>query len=78
MYAIRSYYASDVATRGGSDGGNASDTGYIPSFFYTRVISPGSRFGFSVAAPFGGGLDYGDDFVGRYSVQNVSLESLSS
>lgn len=70
-------FSSDVATRGGSDGGNASDTAYIPSFFYTRVISPQSRFGLSVAAPFGGGLDYGDNFVGRYSVQKVSLESLS-
>jgi long-chain fatty acid transport protein len=70
-------FSSDVADRGGSDGGNAAETGYIPSFFYTRVVSPQSRFGFSVAAPFGGGLDYGDDFVGRYSVQNVILESLS-
>jgi long-chain fatty acid transport protein len=70
-------FDSDVATRGGSDGGNAADTAVIPSFFYTRVLSPESRFGFAVGAPFGGGLDYGDDFVGRYSVQSVTLESLA-
>ena len=70
-------FSSDVATRGGSDGGNAADTAYIPSFFYTRVLSPEARFGFAVGAPFGGGLDYGDDFVGRYSVQSVTLESLA-
>lgn len=70
-------FSSKVADRGGSDGGNAADPAYIPSFFYTKVLSPESRLGFSVAAPFGGGLDYGDDFVGRFSVQKVLLESLS-
>jgi long-chain fatty acid transport protein len=66
-----------VAERDGSDGGNAADVGVIPSIFYTKVLSERSRFGFSIAAPFGGGVDYGDDFVGRYAVQNVTLESLA-
>ena len=69
-------FKSTVADRGGSDGGNAGETGVIPSFFYTKVLSEHSRFGFSIAAPFGGGVDYGDDFVGRYSVQSVSLTGL--
>ncbi|UCH53734.1 MAG: outer membrane protein transport protein, partial [Pseudomonadota bacterium] len=66
-----------IATGGGSDGGNAADVAAIPSFFYNKVLSERSRLGFSVTAPFGGGLDYGDDFVGRYSIQNVSLASLA-
>ena len=69
-------FKSTVATRGGSDGGNAGETGVIPSFFYTKVLSEHSRLGFSIAAPFGGGVNYGDDFVGRYSVQKVLLAGL--
>lgn len=75
--APKAEFDSEVATAGGSDGGNAAEPGVIPSFFYTKVLSERSRFGFSVTAPFGGGLDYGDDFVGRYAVQNVSLAGLA-
>jgi long-chain fatty acid transport protein len=66
-------FDSSVATAGGSDGGNSLETGFIPSFFYTRVLTDKTRFGFSAVAPFGGGLDYGEDFVGRYAVQRVEL-----
>ena len=40
-------FDSSVATAGGGDGGNAGDTAAVPSFFYTRVLSDESRFGFS-------------------------------
>lgn len=70
-------FKPDVATGGGSDGGNAAQPGVIPSFFYTKVLSERSRLGFSVTAPFGGGFDYGEDFVGRYAVQKVSLAGLA-
>jgi long-chain fatty acid transport protein len=70
-------FDSDVATGGGSDGGNAAETVFIPSVFYTRVLSEKSRFGISLVAPVGGGVDYGDDFVGRYAVQNVELSGLA-
>lgn len=66
-------FDSSVADAGGSDGGNSLETSYIPSFFYTRVLTDETRFGFSAVAPFGGGLDYGDDFVGRFAVQRVEL-----
>jgi len=70
-------FDSSVAEAGGSDGGNAGDVAVIPSFFYTHVVSDNSRVGFSVVAPLGGGIDYGDNFVGRYAIQNVSLEGLA-
>ena len=70
-------FDSRVATAGGSDGGNAGEPAFIPSFFYTRVLSGRSRLGLSVVAPFGGGFDYGDDFVGRYALQNVSLSGVA-
>ena len=70
-------FDSSIATAGGSDGGNAGNVAAIPSFFYTRVLSDESRFGFSVVAPIGGGVDYGDNFVGRYAMQDVTLSALA-
>jgi len=70
-------FDSDVATGGGSDGGNAAEPIFIPSLFYTRVLSEKSRFGLSLVASVGGGVDYGDDFVGRYVVQSVELSGLA-
>ncbi len=70
-------FDSDIATAGGSDGGNALEPVIIPSLFYTRVLSEKSRLGFAIVASAGGGVDYGDDFVGRYSVQNVELSGLA-
>jgi long-chain fatty acid transport protein len=77
VLGARVEFDSSTATGGGSDGGNAADSVVIPSIFYTRVLSEKSRFGLSVVAPIGGGVDYGDDFVGRYVVQNVELAALA-
>jgi long-chain fatty acid transport protein len=63
---------SSATTGTGSDGGNAGIVAGIPSFFYVKKIDERSRFGFSVVAPLGGGVDYGDSFVGRY--QTISAE----
>ncbi len=70
-------FDSSVATAGGSDGGNAGDVSAIPSYFHVKILSDDTRLGFSVVAPFGGGLDYGDNFVGRYAIQNVVLGGLA-
>ena len=69
-------FDSSVATAGGSDGGNAADPAGVPSLFYTRVLSDETRFGFSFVAVGAGGVDYGDDFVGRYSIQNVEMANI--
>ena len=66
-------FDSSVATSGGSDGGNAGDIAAIPSFFYVNKFSDNLRLGFSVAGTMGGGIDYGDSFVGRYSTTYAEL-----
>jgi long-chain fatty acid transport protein len=66
-------FDSSVATAGGGDGGNASEVAAIPSVFYTRVLSEEARFGVSFVVVGGGGVDYGDNFTGRYSIQNVEM-----
>jgi len=62
-----------VAEGGGKDGGNAGNVIPIPSLFYVKKLSDRGRFGFSVIAPQGGGVNYGDDFVGRYGASKAEL-----
>ncbi|UCC57303.1 MAG: outer membrane protein transport protein, partial [Gammaproteobacteria bacterium] len=61
------------ADAGGRDGGNAGNVQPIPSFFYVNKLNDRARFGFAVIAPQGGGVNYGDDFVGRYSASKAIL-----
>ena len=67
-------FDSDIATAGGSDGGNAGNAAIIPSIFAVKTISENTSVGFSMVAPLGGGVDYGSNFVGRYSTQEAALQ----
>ena len=66
-----------VAEAGGKDGGNAGNIAAIPSFFMVKTLSDRWRLGFSVVAPQGGAMNYGDDFVGRYGSTRVSLAAIA-
>ena len=70
-------FDSSIATGGGSDGDNAGEPVVAPSFFYVNKFSDRLRLGFSLAGTQGGGVDYGDDFVGRYSVQRAELTAIA-
>jgi len=66
-------FDSSVAEAGGSDGGNAGNAAPIPSFFYVNAVTDRLRLGFSVAGIMGGGVDYGDRFVGRYATSMAEV-----
>jgi long-chain fatty acid transport protein len=66
-------FDSSVAEAGGSDGGNAGNTVAIPSFFYVNAVTDRLRLGISSAGIMGGGVDYGDSFVGRYAASLAEL-----
>jgi long-chain fatty acid transport protein len=66
-------FDSSVAEAGGSDGGNAGNTVAIPSFFYVNAVTDRLRLGISSAGLMGGGVDYGDRFVGRYAASLAEL-----
>jgi long-chain fatty acid transport protein len=70
-------FDSTVAEAGGDDGGNAGAIAAIPSFFYVRPLSERWRFGLSTVAPFGAGIDFGNDFVGRYGAEEITLQALA-
>jgi len=61
------------STAGGGDGGNAGFASAIPSAFYVKDLGDDWRVGISLTAQLGGGVDYGGDFVGRYSAQKSVL-----
>jgi long-chain fatty acid transport protein len=61
------------STAGGDDGGNAGSATVIPSAFYVKDLGNDWRIGISMTAQLGGGVDYGGDFVGRYSAQKSVL-----
>jgi long-chain fatty acid transport protein len=69
-------FDSSVAEAGGSDGGNAGNVVPIPSFFYVNAVTDRLRLGISSAGIMGGGVDYGDSFVGRYSTSMAELGAL--
>ncbi len=66
-------FDSDIATAGGSDGGNAGSGAVIPSLFTVKSLNEDWRIGLGISVPLGGGVDYGKDFVGRYQAQKSEL-----
>ncbi len=69
-------FDSDIATAGGSDGGNAGFVSVIPATFVVKTLGDDWRLGLGITAPLGGGVDYGKDFVGRYQAQRSVLTGL--
>ena len=69
-------FDSDIAEAGGSDGGNAADVVAIPSMFMVKKLPNDFTAGISITAPLGGGVDYGNDFVGRYQANRSVLTGL--
>ncbi len=60
-------------------GKNGDASGWIPSggLFMVTPLTPDLSVGFSVAGNFGLGLDYGDDWVGRYYLNEVLLQGIT-
>ena len=67
---------TDLAEKGGKDGGDAGEPAGVPSFFFHQSLTDKWHFGFGFSALQGGGADYGDDFVGRYGATKVTLTGL--
>jgi long-chain fatty acid transport protein len=71
-------FDSDIAEAGGSDGGNAGVPAVIPGLFVVKGLNENLKLGFSVAAVAGGGLDYGENFVGRYQAYKAALQTVGA
>lgn len=63
-------------------GGSATDgdsNSWLPAggLFYVHPVNDQLRLGFSMAGTFGLSLDYQDDWVGRYYLQEATLQAMS-
>ena len=65
--------ASSKTTHSGGNGGDAGDLVPVASFFYVHNFNNKLKFGIAVGSYFGLGLDYGNNWTGRYYVQDVDL-----
>jgi len=49
----------------------------IPNFYYVTELRDDVRFGLGIYTPFGLGLEYNDNWVGRYQTTNSSLRTIN-
>jgi len=66
-------FDTDGSTYGGGDGGNAG--GWVPAagLYYVHDLTQEWKLGVAAASYFGLGLDYNDDWAGRYYVTKAEL-----
>lgn len=64
-------------TISGGDGVDAAGYAPIIAAFYTRSLSEDWKLGVNLVSISGAALDYGDNWVGRYQCQNVSIATLT-
>jgi long-chain fatty acid transport protein len=66
-------FDADSSTFGGGDGGNAG--GWVPSagLYYVHDVTQNWKLGVAAASHFGLGLDYNDNWAGRYYVTKAEL-----
>lgn len=70
---FESEFDTDSASFSGGDGGDAGD--FIPAggLHYVQSLTEDLKLGISVGSYFGLGVDYDDDWAGRYYVQDTDL-----
>lgn len=73
MLYLNTKFDTEFAEFGGEDGGNAG--GWVPaaSFSYVHKASTDLRLGISVGSYFGLGIDYGNNWSGRYYVEEAEF-----
>jgi long-chain fatty acid transport protein len=69
-------FEASTAEAGGDDEGNSGAIAAIPGFNAVKILSDNWRLGLAITAPLGGGVDYGDNFVGRYQATRAFLTGL--
>jgi long-chain fatty acid transport protein len=65
------------STFGGNDGGNAGYFSALPTLNYVHSLSPDLKLGVGVGSYFGLGLNYSNEWAGKYYVQSGSFTTLA-
>ncbi|MFO7593917.1 MAG: outer membrane protein transport protein [Pseudomonadota bacterium] len=70
-------FTDDGSSTSGDDRSNVDDPHYVPNFYAVTPLNDETRFGFGIYAPFGLGLDYEDDWKGRYITTGSNLKIIN-
>ena len=70
-------FTDDGSNTTGADSTNVNDPHYVPNFYAVSPLNKDTRFGFGIYAPFGLGLDYDDDWKGRYITTGSDLKIIN-
>ena len=73
---LHTKFSPDAATSTSGSDGDASTWLPAAGLYYVHGLTPKLKIGVGSLGYFGLGLDYGDDWVGRYYVQEVTLQAL--
>jgi len=73
---VRAKFDTDSSSFAGGDGGSAGDFVPVASFHYVGSLNQNLKLGLSMGSYFGLGLDYDDDWAGRYYVQEAEFTTL--
>lgn len=61
----------------GPSSATVDDPHFVPNFYYVRALDEDLRFGFGIYSPYGLGLDYDDDWKGRYITTESSVRTVN-
>ncbi len=70
-------FTNDASNTTGVDNKTVQNDHFIPTFYYVKPLNHEVSFGLGVYSPFGLGIEYGDDWVGRYHSTNSSLRTIN-
>ena len=68
---------SKTPRNGDNGGGNAGYFSPVPTLNYVHSVSPDLKLGLGVGSYFGLGLNYSNEWAGKYYVQNASITTLA-
>jgi long-chain fatty acid transport protein len=65
------------ATYGDNGGGNAGYFSPVPTLYYVHSLNPDLKLGLGVGSYFGLGVNYSNDWAGKYYVQSASFTTVA-
>lgn len=76
-YTDKDSQHSNGSTISGPASTNVNDPHYVPNLYYVTELNGKTHFGFGVYSPFGLGLDYDDDWQGRYITTGSDMKIIN-
>jgi long-chain fatty acid transport protein len=70
-------FENDGSNTSGRDNENIDKVHFIPNLYYIKELNSDVRFGFGIYSPFGLGLAYDKDWLGRYHTTESTLRTIN-